>query len=232
MRLIIIVIILAFISCNSKEYSLEKLAAAKWEQLEPGIDYIQTRDGTIKDTDSVIFTFKGISSSGLLISSETIQPEQKQAFSAIAVDMAAIIKQKLRGTEGYLKIDLRKFAFLSNPVVTVYLTGALDSITTANYLDRLRSFPGIENVEYISKEMAKKKFMGDNSGEDWEKILVDNPLPPSFDLTIGKDLFDEEKLRALKDSIKANLIYVDEVQLPGSFSKKDPIFYFIQYKLH
>src|SRR5690349_14527723 len=85
-------------SCNSKEYSLEKLAAAKWEQLETGIDYIQTREGEINASDSVVFTFKGISSSGLLVSSEVIPSEKQQEFSAIAGEIASIVKQKLRGT--------------------------------------------------------------------------------------------------------------------------------------
>lgn len=232
MRLLILIFLVAFASCNSKEYSLEKLAASKWEELEPGVDYIKTRNGKITTKDSVVFIFKGVSTSGLLVSSETVSPEKREGLSALSGDMMTTFKEKIPGTEGYLRIDIGRFVFFKNPKITVYLTGTLDSTTTANYHNRLLRFPGVEKVEYVSKEMAKKKFMGDNLGEDWEKILVDNPLPPSFDLTISKGYFDEEKLKALKDSIQSNLIYVDDVQYPRSLSQKDPILYFLQYKLH
>lgn len=229
MRLLLFIFLLAFTSCNSKEYSLEKLAAAKWEELEPGVDYIQTRGGEIKVTDSVAFIFKGISTSGLLVSTEMVPFERNQEFSAISADMATLLKQKLRGTEGYLKIDLGEFAFLQNPEIIVYLTVSLDSTTNANYMSQLRSFPGVEKVEFVSKEMARKQFVSD-TGEDWDKILEDNPLPESFNLTISKDYFNEEKLQALKDSIESNLIYIDAVQLPGAFKRKEKIFYFVRFK--
>jgi cell division transport system permease protein len=40
--------------------------------------------------------------------------------------------------------------------------------------------PYARDVQYITKEMAREKFIGDNN-EDWNKVLDYNPLPASID---------------------------------------------------
>jgi hypothetical protein len=226
MRLFSFILALVFFSCNSKEYSLEKLAAAKWEELEPGIGFIKTRGGKIGQNDSVAFTSVGASVSGLLIKPE--DGEQREQMNSIN-GLLYKIKDQLPCREGFLRVDFKKILTHQNPEVVVYLKDPVDSITVMNELDWIRTLPGVETVEFISKEMAAKKFSADN-GDEWSRIIAENPLPESYDITIKKNYMDSDSIVQLKSAIEQRIPNVDEVQHPALFKGKEKIFCYVLFK--
>ena len=83
-----------------------------------------------------------------------------------------------------------------------------DSINLVQYIS---AKPYVKEYKYISKEMAKKIFMGDNDSEDWKEILAENPLPPSIDFTLKKEYVNVDTLAAIQADL-GQLTYVDDVK--------------------
>lgn len=229
MRLFMLLLLSLFISCNSKEYNLEKLAAAKWEQLEPGIDYIKTRGGEVRANDKVSYTSVGMSVSGFLVKPENEhERQQMNSVSGFLTD----VKEKLPCREGFLRVDLNKIASSQKPEIIVYVNDPVDSITVVNDMNWLRNLPAVVNVEYTSKEMARKKFTETSGSEDWERILADNPLPASYDITIKSEYLNTESLQLIKDSIEQHISNINDVRLPESLPRNQKIFCFVRFKIH
>ena len=77
----------------------------------------------------------------------------------------------------------------------------------------LEEFPFINKVDYISKEAAKEKYIGQGN-QDWSKVLEENPLPASFELLIDIDDFNEEKATAFRTAVMDKIKSSTEVLLP------------------
>jgi cell division transport system permease protein len=120
----------------------------------------------------------------------------------------------LLGIIGWLVINANKLGnrFKESVEVSVYFRSDLnpkDSITMVNYI---AAKPYVREYNYVTKDMAKKKFMADNSDEDWDKILAENPLPPSIDFTMKKEYVHVDTLAAIKAELE-QLTYVSDVNL-------------------
>ncbi|HEX7845943.1 MAG TPA: permease-like cell division protein FtsX [Chitinophagaceae bacterium] len=119
----------------------------------------------------------------------------------------------LLGIIGWLVINANKLGshFKESVEVSVYLTGDLnpkDSIALVNYI---ASKPYVRGYTYVNKAMAKQKFMADNDNEDWDKILTENPLPPSIDFTLKKEYVNVDTLKTIEADLEQQT-YVDEVK--------------------
>jgi cell division transport system permease protein len=119
----------------------------------------------------------------------------------------------LLGIIGWLVINANKIGqrFKENVTVSVYIKEPMnpkDSITLVQYIS---AKPYVKEYKYITKEMAKKIFMGDNDSEDWKEILAENPLPPSIDFTLKKEYVNVDTLAAIKADL-GQLTYVDDVK--------------------
>lgn len=119
----------------------------------------------------------------------------------------------LLGIIGWLVILANKVGnhFKESVEVSVYLRGELnpkDSIALVNYIS---SKPYVREYTYVTKEMAKKRFTEDNENEEWDKILQENPLPPSIDFTLKKEYVNADTLNAIKVDLEQQT-YVDEVK--------------------
>jgi cell division transport system permease protein len=85
-------------------------------------------------------------------------------------------------------------------------------------IDSLISFvqqrPYASNVEYVTKEMAKQKFIGDNN-EDWNKVLDFNPLPASVDFYLKPQFVNKDSITNIIAEVQSIFI-VSEVKYPDA----------------
>ena len=85
----------------------------------------------------------------------------------------------------------------------------IDSLKTA-----ISSMPFARDVEYITKDMARQKFIGDNN-EDWNKVLDFNPLPASIDFYLQPEYVNKDSLVKVLAEVKRYFI-VNEVKYPDA----------------
>ena len=71
------------------------------------------------------------------------------------------------------------------------------------------------NVEYVTKEMAREKFIGDDKNEDWNKVLDYNPLPASIDFYLDPVFVNRDSLNMIVSDISQHFI-VSEVKYPDA----------------
>lgn len=90
-------------------------------------------------------------------------------------------------------------ALKENVAVSAYLfTSNKDSINgIKNYI---AAQPYAKNVEYVDKEKAKQIWLKDG-GEDWSKILNENPLQESVDFYVKSDYVDKDSLVKISNAI-------------------------------
>ncbi|MFN5930171.1 MAG: cell division protein FtsX [Chitinophagaceae bacterium] len=85
-------------------------------------------------------------------------------------------------------------------------------------IDSLQRFisskPYARQIEYITKEKAKEKFIIDKN-EDWEKILDYNPLPASIDFYLDPIYVNKDSLDKIVADVKKQFI-VSEIQYPDA----------------
>lgn len=65
----------------------------------------------------------------------------------------------------------------------------------------MRAVPGVLDIRYISKEEAAEIFRQE-IGEDVDKVLGDNPLPPSFRVTIADGWANTDSVRVIAAAIE------------------------------
>ena len=85
-------------------------------------------------------------------------------------------------------------------------------------IDSLRTFiysrPYARDVEYITKEMARQRFIGDGN-EDWNKVLDFNPLPASVDFYLLPQYVNRDSITRIIADVQQNFI-VSEVKYPDA----------------
>jgi cell division transport system permease protein len=118
----------------------------------------------------------------------------------------------LLGIIGWLVINANKLGshFRESVEVSVYLRGDLnpkDSIALVNYI---ASKPYVREYSYVTKEMAKQKYMEDGN-EDWDKILTENPLPNSIDFKLKQEYVTVDSLAAIEADLEQQT-YVSDVK--------------------
>lgn len=79
---------------------------------------------------------------------------------------------------------------------------------------KIESRPYARNVEFITKEMARTKFIGDGN-QDWDKVLDYNPLPASIDFFLEPDYVNKDSLKTITAEITKNFI-ISEVKYPDA----------------
>lgn len=78
----------------------------------------------------------------------------------------------------------------------------------------IESRPYAKNVQYVTKEMAREKFIGDGN-EDWNKVLDYNPLPASIDFFLEPEYVNKDSLNIITTDIKKSFI-ISEVKYPDA----------------
>ncbi|MEW6005613.1 MAG: permease-like cell division protein FtsX [Stygiobacter sp.] len=93
--------------------------------------------------------------------------------------------------------------------INVFLSNEIEPFGIEKVKNEVKRLNGIYNVEFIDKEQAKKNFLKE-TGEDFQKVLDENPLPNSLKISIDPNKVNEDNIDLLVERIK-KLNGVEEV---------------------
>ncbi len=93
--------------------------------------------------------------------------------------------------------------------INVFLSNEIEPFGIEKVKNEVKRLNGIYNVEFIDKEQAKKNFLKE-TGEDFQKVLDENPLPNSLKISIDPNKINEDNIDLLVERIK-KLNGVEEV---------------------
>jgi len=126
----------------------------------------------------------------------------------------------LLGIIGWLVINASKIGdyFKENVEVRTYLLPNLnprDSVALMNYMT---TKPYVKSIRYVSKEEAQKIYMQDG-GEDWGRVLDENPLPDAIYFRLKRNYVQLDTLANIKKDLEAQT-YVTDVKYPEALVGK------------
>ena len=126
----------------------------------------------------------------------------------------------LLGIIGLLIINAHKLGqhFKENVEVSVHLRGDLNPKDSLELVQYIASKPYVKEYTYVTKEMAKKKYLSDGN-EDWDKVLTENPLPNSIDFGLKGEYVNSDTLANIKRDLEQQT-YVTDVQYQGALVEK------------
>ncbi len=107
--------------------------------------------------------------------------------------------------ENYFKGSVQIHAFIREGTPQKDIDSLKNQINSKSYA---------RNVEYVTKEMAREKFIGDGN-EDWNKVLDYNPLPASIDFYLQPQYVNKDSIGAIIADVQKNFI-VSEVKYPDA----------------
>ena len=141
---------------------------------------------------SIIFSFK-----------EGIKGFKRAKLSSFVSIFAIFISL---GALGIFTLLTLKFQEILNEIEKkVELEAVIDERLVENEIKILSSkiinIEGVENVEFISKEKAAKRFQ-ESFGEDISELYGDNPLPISFIITVRKEFLNKESMDEIVPKIE------------------------------
>ncbi|MBC7875184.1 MAG: hypothetical protein H7Y01_14365 [Ferruginibacter sp.] len=124
------------------------------------------------------------------------------------------------GIIGWLVINANKLGdhFKESVEVRVYLRGDLnpkDSVALMNYIT---AKPYVKTMEFVTKEAGKKKYI-DDGGEDWSRVLDENPLPNAIYFRIKKQYVQLDSLTNIQKDLQQQT-YVSDVIYPEALVGK------------
>lgn len=124
------------------------------------------------------------------------------------------------GIIGLIVINTNKLSdhFRENVTVSAYLRGDLNPKDSAALMQYISAKPYIREYTYVTKEIAKKKYLADGN-KDWSEVLSENPLPNSIDFKVKHNYLNTDSLNAIKTDLK-NQTYVSDVEYPEALISK------------
>lgn len=120
------------------------------------------------------------------------------------------------GILGWLVINASKLEnyFMGNIQVHAFIREGTPQRDIDLVKNTIASKPYAKTVEYVTKEMARNKFMGDGNA-DWNKVLDYNPLPASIDFYLDKNYVNKDSLKVISTDLAKNFI-ISEVKYPDA----------------
>ena len=120
----------------------------------------------------------------------------------------------LLGIIGWLVINANKLGsyFKENVEVGAYLRGDVNAKDSAALMDYISAKPYVRSIEFVTKESAKQKYMGDGN-ENWDKVLDANPLPNSINFKVKQEYMNSDSLAAIQADLQQQT-YVSDVEYP------------------
>ncbi len=110
----------------------------------------------------------------------------------------------LFGIVGWFFLNLRKTGdyFKEN----IQVQGFLNRDASKKKIDSVKNFVGalpyVKSIEYITKEMAVKRYEADND-TTWRKFIDNNPLPESIDFFVKASHVQTDSLKNISNIIDA-----------------------------
>lgn len=110
----------------------------------------------------------------------------------------------LFGIVGWFFLNLRKTGdyFKENIQVQCFLNRDASKKKIDSVKNYIAAMPQIKSVEYVTKEMAIKKFEADND-TTWRQFIQSNPLPESIDFYVKSSHVQTDSLRAISANIES-----------------------------
>lgn len=117
----------------------------------------------------------------------------------------------LRKTGDYFKENIQVQCFLNRDASKMKIDSVKNYITALSY---------VKSAEYVTKEMAIKKFEADND-TTWRQFIKSNPLPESIDFYVTADHVQSDSLRAISSTIETNFPgVIQEYKFPDEIVSK------------
>ena len=120
----------------------------------------------------------------------------------------------LLGIIGWLVINANKLGnyFKENVEVGAYLRGDVNAADSAALMNYISAKPYVMSIEFVTKEAAKKKYLGDGN-ENWDKVLEANPLPNSINFKVKQQYMNSDSLAAIQADLQQQT-YISDVEYP------------------
>jgi len=118
----------------------------------------------------------------------------------------------LLGVMGWFVINANKLGqtFRENIEVQVFTRENMNAKDSAALVQYVASQPYTKSYEYITKDLAKKRYLQDGNN-DWGKVLDKNPLPASINFKIRSEYATTDSLKKIQGELSQN-IAVSDVQ--------------------
>ena len=109
----------------------------------------------------------------------------------------------LLGIVGWLVINANKLGdyFRENIEVKVFLTDRVAGKDSTDIVNYLANKPYVRNYEFITKEMAKQRYLKDGE-TDFSSIIDENPLPKGIYFHLKSDYVQADSLKNIAREIR------------------------------
>jgi cell division transport system permease protein len=114
------------------------------------------------------------------------------------------------GMLGWIVINANKLGqtFRENIEVQVYVRENINPKDSAAIVQYVASQPYTKSYEYITKDLAKKRYLQDGNN-DWATVLDKNPLPASINFKIRSDYASVDSLSKIQNDLSQNISVSD-----------------------
>lgn len=134
---------------------------------------------------------------------ETIRIFRKSSFATIVTITITTIAVSLTTISFFLVFSTKT---LSDQIkrsieINVYLEDSLNSTDIQTIQNSITQIHAVQSVQFISKNEAVKKFLAE-TGEDFRKVIDQNPLPNSLIVKFQPQSLDEINIEQFTDQFK------------------------------
>lgn len=85
--------------------------------------------------------------------------------------------------------------------LNVFLSSEANDYGLEKIKEEINELKGVTKIQFIDKETARNLFLKE-TGEDFQKVLEENPLPNSFKVSFNSSLINENNIDNLANKIK------------------------------
>jgi cell division transport system permease protein len=116
----------------------------------------------------------------------------------------------LLGLIGWFVINANKLGEVirENVEVQVYVRENVTAKDSAALVQYVSAQPYIKTYEYLTKDLAKKKYLADGN-KDWGAVLDKNPLPASINFKIRSQYANTDSLAKIQADLAQNIAVSD-----------------------
>jgi cell division transport system permease protein len=128
------------------------------------------------------------------------------------------------GIFGWLFLNAQMYVKKLKEDVTIQVY--LRKTATQADVDSLKSYIGAQpytkSLEYIDKEKAKQKWLASNeeSSENFDNLVTDNPLPASIDFNLNNNYVHKDTITNIKTDLETKSMVVESVNYPSALVEK------------
>lgn len=146
--------------------------------------------------------------------SKTSMKRSKPSYFMAILGVALVLF--ILGLLGWIVINASKLEnyFKGSVQIHAFIREGTPQKDIDSLRNEINTRPYARNVEYVTKEMARDKFIGDGN-EDWNKVLDYNPLPASIDFFLQPQYVNKDSIGSIIADVQRHFI-VSEVKYPDA----------------